>query len=142
MKAETRKRLQAAGWRPDRVNPSDLAIRDLEEAGYSIWPTLVSFLRSFGGLSVSIVRNDRPDSFWFDPARAITMTFASWVDEYRRRAEQPLAPLGYAHHDHLLLLLGEDGTWYGGYDDNFGILGHTNDEMLDQLVDGGGFKSV
>lgn len=101
-----------------------------------MWSDLRAFLQSFGGLSVSLVRNERSDNFWFDPERAMSLTHESWVQEYARRAGQALVPMGYAAHDHLLLLRGEDGTWYGGYDDAFGVVGEDDDEVLDNLASG------
>jgi len=140
MKQPTRVRLMAEGWRPGGSRSTLSAEQALRDAGYKAWPGLIRFLRGFVGLRVAIVRDARPDAFWFDPAAAAGLTTSTWVAEYCERAGQVLVPVGFAHHDHLLLLMGEDGTWYGAYDDVFGVLGSNDDEMLDSLVAGSGFQ--
>lgn len=130
-----------AGWRPGRRVNSTPSVEALQTAGYSVWPDLRPFIEQFGDLTVHITRNGRPDAFWFDPSRAIRLSFRSWVEEYEGRVGSPLVPVGYAHHDHLLVLVAADGRWFGGYDDVFGLLGQDAADALDALVGGQGLRS-
>ena len=142
MREHTRATLVAAGWRPDRAVSVDRAVRALHGAGHMVWPGLLDFLKRFVGLHVSFEVGDQADWFWFDPERAIALCWASWVDEYKARAGQVVVPIGYGARDHMLLLLGEDGTWFGGYDDVVGVLGYDVEGMLDALVEGREFLEV
>ena len=142
MQPATLRVLTAAGWQPERQVDVAPAVRSLEAAGYAPWTSLVALLEPLVDLRVPITRNGRPDAFWFDPARAAEFSFRSWVGEYERRAGKPLVPVGFAHHDHLLLLVAPDGFWYGGYDDTFGVVGSNAEEMLSALVEGAGLRPL
>ena len=61
--------LAASGWRPGRKVEITSEMKVLTENGHPVWPTLVSFLREFTGLTISFVRNGRDDSAWFSAER-------------------------------------------------------------------------
>ena len=136
MDEQTRRVLADAGWSLDRRVDAGPGLLALAEAGCDVWPGLTPVPESLTGLRVAIDCHGRRDEFWFDPEKAIEESFWSWVEEYSRRADKPLAPIGYGHHDHLMLLVDPEGVWYGGYDDEFGIIGADGEAMLNALVSG------
>jgi hypothetical protein len=70
-------------------------------------------------------RQGRPDEILLS-ARDCGGINAARVDNYSARAGTRLLPVGESHRGHLTLLIGEDGRWFAGYDDVFGLIGETS----------------
>jgi hypothetical protein len=133
-----RKALEAAGWFPERrveVMSSEDALRG---AGLRVWPGLMDFLGEFQGLRVAFTREGTIDSAWFDPTAAASPTLVPTIADYEERIGVGVAPIGYAYRDHLLLLLADDGRFFGGYDDHLTELGSSALEAIDALISGRG----
>jgi|SRR5271165_2115697 len=128
--------LNGAGWIPDRCVDVKPALAALEREGYSVWPELGEFLKEFTDLVVVFERNGRQDSLWIDPVRACRWADRSAVADYESRLETNLAPVGYAYHDHLLLLAAIGGKFIGTYDGFVSMLGTSPKEMVNTLVAG------
>lgn len=128
--------LESAGWHPDRRVDASPQVESLHREGYAVWTGLVRFLEEFSGLVLSFIRNGRPDIAWVDCARALQLADEATVRDYETRLKVPLAPIGYANHDHLLLLMSEDGRFFGGCDDFLTELGGSPSEMVDAIIDG------
>jgi len=128
--------LTSAGWHPDRKVDASPQVESLQRDGYAVWMGLIRFLEQFSGLVLSFIRNGRPDTAWVDSARALQLADEATVRDYEARLKVALAPIGYANHDHLLLLMSEDGRFFGGYDDFLTELGGTPIEMVDAIIDG------
>jgi hypothetical protein len=128
--------LRGAGWFPGRIVDIDSQLSALANEGYVVSPLVRDFLREYAGLQIAFERNGRPDKAWFDAAQALRWIDRPWVDSYVERVKTNLAPVGYAHTDHLAVLAGDDGCFYGGYDDFLARLGGRPLEMIDTLVTG------
>lgn len=136
--------LRLSNWYPSR----SVDIRDdlvaLERAGYTQFSAATDFLREYSGLTVVFYRNgfdrnDGADEAWFSASGACEIVDSSWVEEYSRRARVQLVPLGATYREHLTLLIGADGSWYGGFDDEFGLMGRDVLDLLENLIENKGF---
>lgn len=128
--------LRAAGWAPGRrYADAAEAVNALSQAGYRTWPELNQFLEEYGGLRIPLHRKSgRSDNAWVDPVKAMDWAFREWVAEYESRAGVSLVPIGYALHDHMMLLAGSDGRFFAGYDDTFLEVGKSVPEMVSWLL--------
>jgi hypothetical protein len=126
--------LREAGWRPGRSQDISADRKALESRGYNIGTYTDLFLREFTRLTINFTRNGRPDSIWFDGQRASVMADPEWVAHYQERTKVPMVPVGYANHEHLMLMQSEDGGFFGGFDDFLCALGSGADEMIANLL--------
>jgi hypothetical protein len=131
--------LRSAGWIPDRRVRIDQALECYRPAGYSVFAGLADFLVEYSDLWMLIDHVGRTDEIWIAPCRACTLIDRSWVIEYGRRSSTSLVPIGGAYRNHLVLLLGGDGRIFGGYDNEFGVLGNNAKDVIANLVDNRGF---
>ena len=89
-------------------------------------------MREFNGLYVEFYnsRSGKADAIIFDVKRAMEIVFPERVlEDYLKRIDKPITPVGTAFALDTLLLISEDGALYGGYD------GHL-DKFGDTYVDG------
>lgn len=126
--------LREAGWVPGRTRPVTEDLTVLRDGGYPAGGRLEEFVREYGELIVTYVRNGREDHAVLDVRKGCERADPDWVGEYSERAGTPLSPIGYANHEHLLLLAGEDGKFFGGFDDFLGYLGGCVAEMVERLA--------
>ncbi len=109
-------------------------LRALEAEGHTAFAGAVAFLREYSGLDLPWDRDGFADEIWFSAARICQDRDPSWVGEYAARAGTALVPVGASNTGHLMLLIGEDGRWFGGFDDEFGELGEDLLSCLDNLI--------
>jgi len=136
--------LTQAGWSEDRsIDTADYE-RAIIAAGLPLHMSVVEFVRKFGNLKVEfpVKVPDGPNwdairggKEWFlvDPIKAIADCSAEWFKYYSDRAGTALCPIGEAHRGHAILLMAEDGTVYGGYDDEFWEEGKSGIEALESI---------
>ncbi|MET9263594.1 SUKH-3 domain-containing protein [Amycolatopsis sp. NPDC004079] len=127
--------LRQAGWTLGRdVDISD-DLRSLAEAGLEVFPEAINFLREYSGISMRWKRvSGFPDGMRFSAARLLESFDPRWVAGYADRAKTTLVPVGEASNGYLVLLLGRNGHWFGGFDDAFGELGEDVLSCIDRLV--------
>jgi hypothetical protein len=131
--------LARAGWTPARSVEIEADLRSIAREGYSTFPTAIEFLRQYSGLHLSVDLAGRPDEIWFSAHRACMHIGSSWVRDYSDRSGITLLPVGAAYTGHLTLLIGENGHWFGGYDNEFGLIGEDLLSCLDNLILNGQF---
>ncbi|GAA4531139.1 SUKH-3 domain-containing protein [Amycolatopsis samaneae] len=108
--------LRKARWSPSRRVPIDADLRALEEDGYRVFPAAVDFLRNFSGLFVDVRRPYGHDEIIFSAAEACAGISWGLAAEYTEQAGVAVVPVGEAFSRHMTVFLGEDGRWFGGYD--------------------------
>ncbi|MCG3751104.1 SUKH-3 domain-containing protein [Amycolatopsis sp. Poz14] len=129
------KLLRKAGWTPGRDVDNSEDLRSLAEAGLEVFPAAASFLREYSGISMQWKRSSGfPDEMRFSAARVLESFDPRWVASYADRAKTALVPVGEASNGYLVLLLGRNGHWFGGFDDAFGELGGDVLTCIDRLV--------
>lgn len=128
--------LAAAGWMEERKVDVEPQLAALRANGFSVWPEVTPFLEEFSGIVLSFVRNDRLDTAWVDPVRATSWADRPSVEAYEDRLGVKLVPVGYANHDHLLLMASDGGRFFGGYDAFLADLGASPVGMFEALMRG------
>lgn len=134
MDDRTSQALRSAGWRPGRSIGRSTAETLILDAGVSPTAEQIDFVEQFSRLNVTFRRGDWDDSFWIDVAEAVSRASRERVADYGERAGENLLPVGFSNSEHLLLLLGPDGSLYGGFDDFFRRLGDRADDSLEWIV--------
>lgn len=93
-----------------------------------------AFLREFDGVTISYMRNGRPDTILPDANRAAANADEDWVASYSESVGFVLAPIGFSNYNHITLMTSSDLSFYGGFDDYLFALGSGVGEMLDSLI--------
>jgi hypothetical protein len=131
--------LREAGWYPNRRVDITKDLTALEQKGYSVFEVVIEFLQEYSGLTVNFDHHGDPDEAWFSGSRACNLMAPPWVEDYSRRAGVRLLPVGAVFDEHLTLLIGADGSWYGGFDDIFGSRGANFFELIENIIKDEGF---
>ncbi|HEX7168831.1 MAG TPA: SUKH-3 domain-containing protein [Acidimicrobiales bacterium] len=126
--------LREAGWSPGRRVDASAGIETLVSEGYEPWPSLIAFLEEYSGLTLRFEVEGVASRTWFDAAGACERFDNSWVEGYEARTETAVAPVGFGHLDHMVILMGADGRWFGAYDDVLGVVGHDVLSMVESLT--------
>ena len=136
--------LAQAGWSEDYSIVTHEYERAITAAGLPLHHAVLEFVRTFGGLKVEfpVLVPDgsewdaiRGGKNWFliDPIKAIAGLSPEWFSYYSDRAGRPLCPVGEAHSGHATLLMAEDGTVYGGFDEEFWEEGKSGVAALENI---------
>lgn len=75
------------------------------------------------------------DTAWFDATKAVLDRDKGRVDTYSTRIAARMVPVGCALSDHLLVLLAEDGRFFGGYDDFLTELASDPIDLVESFID-------
>lgn len=134
------KLLADAGWTNDRRVDVERHIAALEEQNFSVGSATSELISNIAALTIRFSRAGRSDKIRIDPSVAVRAVAKAWVDDYSDRVGTALLPMGLSNHEHLLLLVAEDGRWFGGFDDEFGFLGPSVRVMVDTLANDRGFQ--
>jgi hypothetical protein len=136
MKHEAEQLLRRAGWSPERrVETGDMT-RALASEGYAVSPLLEGFLAEYGNLLVLFPRRfaGRPDTVNLNASRAASGIYKEAVDEYGHRIGKAVVPVGTVYSDHMTMLLADDGSVYGGFDDTLVFFGKSPAEGLETIL--------
>ena len=126
--------LRGAGWLPGRRVEIGADLASFREEQCGTFDRALEFLREYSGLTIIFDRDGEPDELWFSGARACDLIFPEWIDDYSRRTGMALVPVGATNGEYLVILIGEDGSFYGGFDDVFGSLGASLLEMIENVI--------
>ena len=130
--------LKKSGWSPGRSVDITKDMTAFAREGVPQFKAVVDFLREHSGLVINFDRIG-PDKIWFSGQSAAELMAPAWIESYSQRIGFRLAPVGAAYGEHLTLLIAEDGSWYGGFDDEFGSLGNSFLDALENLLLNEGF---
>jgi SUKH-3 immunity protein len=130
----TARLLAEAGWYPGRRVDVFGARELLESRGYVVGERVEGFLREFERLCICYMRNACQDSVWFDAQRAGSMADPELIAYYESRTKTSLVPVGYANHEHLLIMKANEGGFYAAFDDFLCTLGIDTSEMVENLI--------
>jgi hypothetical protein len=122
--------LRSAGWSPNRQVDHDAVDAALHAEGYAMWVGLSNFLAEYSGLIVGSDKTGR--SVWFDADKAARGVDPEWPRAYADVVGSPMVPVG--GYSHMTVYFGQDGRLYGGFDDEFGLLGASVSEALERLL--------
>lgn len=122
--------LAHAGWYAGRRVPIDAALTAYREAGLVPWPEAEDLLTEFDGLR--IYGPDNPHPVTIDACETLADTDQSWLASYERAAGTTLIPVGEYYA--MVIHLGQDGWFYGGYDGDFGKLDDNVRDLVDSIL--------
>jgi len=135
----TRHCLEKAGWNPHRCVDITQVLSVLNAKGVYISAAAREFLSRFGGLVLSYPHfrsSSLDDSCHFIVERAAGNAEPIAIAEYMRVLDCRLTVIGEAFHDHMTMLMDENGAVFAGYEDTLVRLGDSGTEALNTLCEG------
>jgi len=135
-------RLSKAGWHEGRSVDHRPAVDRLESEGHLLADWFPSVVSEFDGLALSFNRNGRDDQVVLEPAEAGRRWYPATIASYAERVGCSLLPIGYSYHEHLVILVAEQGDWYAGYDDELWRIGGSAHDAMESLISGSGFDPI
>jgi hypothetical protein len=133
---EVNELLQQAGWTPDYSVDTSEYKRCLEEAGFTVFPTVLDFLKRFGGIRVSGIDPSTETQYeWFtvDPIRAHDMKPLRFYSKLTTLLGQSVCPVGTAAAAHMVLIMDTEGKFYTIYERGVYYMGNTVPEAFQNL---------
>ncbi len=124
--------LARAGWRPGREKRIARQERALRKEGYELFPAARAFLTGFSGLTVRWSHEGHEIKASIDGAEAAGLEDRECVQDYARRVGSDLVPVGESSH--TILLIAEDGRFFGGFGDLLVPLGSSPLELFELLM--------
>lgn len=122
--------LVRAGWFDGREVAIQDQIAAIRAGGFEVWAGLESILAAYCFLVIRDSVGSR--SLWIEPARAVAAIDPEWIFDYERVLGVRLAPVG--GYSHMTVMVGSDAAIYGGFDREFGRLGGSIEDAVDQLL--------
>ena len=135
-------RLSNAGWYQGRSADHRPALDRLESDGHLVADWFAVVVSELDGLVLEFDRNGRSDQVVLAPAEAGRRWYPARIGSYGARVGGPLLPIGYSYHEHLVLLVAENGDWYAGHEDELWRIGGSAHEAMESLISGSGFDPV
>lgn len=125
--------LRHSGWSPNYCVDTSRYQKYLEDAGFTISPPVLAFLRQFGGIKISGIHPFTKREYeWIniDPIRVWDRKELWFYSKIERAIGQPVCPVGTTEQDHQLLLVDSGGQFYTNYED--GIY-YVSDNPMDTI---------
>ncbi len=126
-----------AGWLPGRQVDMAEEIAALEAEEFTVTDAAATFLREFSGLSIVGPGNRNPLVIG-GPDLALDAD-SGWSDLYSDAIGTTLTPVG--EYSNLVLFITADGTFWGGFENEYGCAGSSLDDVIRGLfIDSPGWK--
>jgi hypothetical protein len=135
----TAESLRAAGWHPAYAIDPEPVAEALIADGLAVSDAWRAFVARFGGLRLTFPHHcvaGETDTAHFDAVRAADGVFPAWLVEWQQRAGEPLAPVGEAFRDYMIVLIGGSGAVYAAVDHLLLRLGGSAEEAIVGLCEG------
>jgi hypothetical protein len=114
LRAETKARLEEAGWTEDRRWSTDGISDRLEGRGFTLFPAAAAFLERYGGLRVKGgATHWRGTVIYFHTDPDDVATDRSWIPEWEQVTGTRVFPIGTTAYDDYLLIMDEHGRVFG-----------------------------
>lgn len=135
-RGDAERRLAEAGWHEGRRLDADaVRVRRLFEGkGYELDAAAEEFLYEYGDIVVPYQRNEREDVVDLHFEKACALADPEWVEHYASQVGLSLLPVGFANHEHLLIMRASDGAFYVAYDDYLALAGNSPLEMVEGIL--------
>jgi hypothetical protein len=131
--------LARAGWTRGRRIDIAPQLRQLEAEGYTVFEAVRDFLARFGGLRLTYPHFRVPehdDSCHFDAAEAAGRVSKHTVQRYTETIGKPVCPIGAAFHDHMVLMMTEQGVVYAAFEGALVRIADSGVEAINSLCEG------
>lgn len=134
--------LHKAGWSEDRVFDTSEYEQLLKEAGYPVFPKVVEFLRSFGGLRI-LFHHARVPNYMDDCNFIIPEAIREpdWMVDDVKTVGKPLCLIGECNRDHFWLLMDESGKVYAGENITF-LVANSGPEAVEEIMSNRPFTAL
>ena len=71
------------------------------------------------------------NALMIDPVRALMHADSDWLEAYQELVHERLVPVG--EYSHMWVLYSPSGMFYGGFDEDFGPLGESMEEVVHDI---------
>ncbi|MEJ8819930.1 SUKH-3 domain-containing protein [Lacibacter sp. H407] len=127
-----------AGWSELRRISKNIVVDQLTFEGYPVLDNVVETMQNLGGLVIkfSNKRNGLKDddiNFDFDHATGLEVPDRIF-NNYMPRVKKQLVLIGTAYRDHFVLMMADDNSIYGGYDDYLCKIGNTPTDAIENII--------
>lgn len=138
MEKEVENILINAGWSKYRRIDKKFIVNQLKLEGYPILDNVVEAMQNLGGLVIKFCnkRNGlKDDDINFDFEHATNLEVPEKIfKNYMPRVKKQLILIGSAYRDHFVLLMADDNSIYGGYDDYLCKIGNTLMDAIENII--------
>lgn len=129
---EPRKLLTRAGWHPGREVDIRKDLLALSRDGYTVHSTATRFLGQYSGLRLTVRADGNRLEFGGKTAiSGIPFEQVEWVGQIVGQNLVPIAEFGP-----IVVMIDERGYFWGIVDFQFGILGESVEELIQEILDG------
>jgi len=138
--------LKNGGWYKDRKMDHDKIIKFINTEGYDVLDNVIAFLQEFLNLTVYFnnKRNGlKNDDFDFVLEKAAGLEVPERLREnYSPRIGKKLCIIGSAYRDHMVLMMAEDNSVYGAFDDFLCKIGDSGMDAIEAIIFDYDFKEI
>ena len=124
-----------SGWKENRRKCTVFYMFFLKKEGYFFNKVIQDFLSKFGGLTIYFEKNGMLDSLHFNVYKAVNNIDSRWVkDAYSKILKNnKLCVIGEANHEHMTLIMSDEGKVYGGFGDCLYFLGENGVDAINSI---------
>lgn len=137
--------LSRMGWFPDRKINTEEIVKTLKLDGYSVSTVVEKFISSFGLLEGEIpayaVENEF-DLIHFSPTIAMENIYRERVKAYEDKIKESLVVVGEAYSGHMVIMVSDKGSIYGGFDDFLCLIGTGIEQGINSIFSRGPFTEI
>lgn len=146
MEEHIKRVLELSGWNSKRSVDISFDLNLLKEHGYSVHDRTIEFLKEFSNLIISFTnkRNQIEDDITLVVKNGIELeVMERLIEDYSPRLNgENLNIIGTAYRDYFVLMMGESGAIYGGYDDYLVKIEDTGINGLINIVEDKDFVEI
>ncbi|MCL2141886.1 MAG: SUKH-3 domain-containing protein [Methanimicrococcus sp.] len=128
--------MEKYGWNPKRRIDTAEIVKILSDEGYQLNKYALEVIEQFGNLELehpSYKIKNQTEKLHFNPLKACEGIYREKVEEYESRIGESLVVIGEAYNEHLTLMVSDNGSIYGGYDDFLVRLGNSIEDALETI---------
>jgi hypothetical protein len=130
--------LAHAGWYEGRSMNQDNIIKFINDEGYDLLDNVLLFLQEFSGIEIYFKNKQNGlmnDNIDFLLEKAAGLVVAEQIREkYSPRVGKKLCIIGSAYRDYFALLMAEDNSVYGAYDDFLCKIGGSGVGAIEAII--------
>lgn len=138
MEKEVENILINAGWSESRRIDKRFVVDQLVLEGFPALENVVEAMQNLGGLVIKFLNRQnglKDDDINFDFVHATNLESPDRVFmNYMPRVKKQLVLIGSAYRDHYVLLMADDNSIYGGYDNYLCKIGNTPMDAIENII--------
>lgn len=125
------------GWFAERKINLIPILQDIKKYGFQINEEITAFIENFNGIKIVFnnAKNGLLDDITFDVKRALEIEVIDRViNSYESRVNKKMCLIGTLYREHMVLLIDEQCSLYGGYDDYLVKFGNSPSEAIMSII--------